>query len=199
MARIVFVPRWLHTNLSAAKIPLTDLVDKQITDLLPNRQDLLGYLKAQVDFAKYLTTSPDTSISVEQRISLNHKAKQILFRDNWPTMIDEVSYHMGMCDKIPEMELSHLDQDAATINDISFKIEMPDLKSIVFVIAQPASDEQAATNNTPDWKKPVSLMRKILDVIYRNHRIHLGHLSRADIVNQNETLYSFYVRNLVFL
>lgn len=199
MARIVFVPRWLHANLTAAKIPLTDLVDKQITDLLPNRQDLLGYLKAQIDFAKYLTTTPDSTISVEQRISLNHKAKQILFRDNWPTMIDEVTYHMGMCDKIPDYELVHLDSDAATINDISFKIEMHDLKPVVLVVAVPATDEQAATNTCPEWKKPVALMRRVLESIYRRHRIHLGYLNKSDIVNQNETLYSFYVRNLVFL
>lgn len=198
MARIVFVPRWLKETLAVEKIPLCDLVDKRLTDVIPNRQDQLTYLMGQLDLAKFLALSP-TDIPVEDVAGLNHKAKSILFMDNWPIEQDEVKYRIGMNERISDFELMHLDPDAADLCDVSFSIEMHERLPIVFVVGREATDAEREAPDVPAWKKSVFLMREILNADFRNQRVHVGNRSFSDVVNQNETLISFYVRNLAFL
>lgn len=198
MARIVFVPSWLKETLAVEKIPLCDLVDKPLTDVIPNRQDVLTYLMGQLDLAKFIATPP-TTISVDDCIAFNHKAKSMLFKDNWPVELDEVKYRIGMNDRIPDFELTHLDPDAADLRDVAFSIEMHDRLPVVFVVGREATDAERESPEVPVWKKSVFLMREILSADYRNQRIHVGNRGFSDVVNQNETLISFYVRDLAFL
>lgn len=198
MARIVFVPRWLKETLAMEKIPLSDLVDKSLSDVIPNRQDLLSYLKGQLDLAKFIAAVPD-SLYVEKSTAYNLKAKSILFMDNWPREVDEVKYHIAMNESIPDFELVHLDPDAAQLSDVSFSIEMHDRLPVVFVVARESTEAERDTGEIPAWKKSVFLMRDILRADYQHQRIHVGNRGFSDIVNQNETLTSFYVRDLAFL
>ena len=196
MARIVYVPRWLKEILDGEKIPLEEIAERPLCELLPNRHDLLIYMKSQRDFIKYLTAQ-ETPISVEQRLAVNAKAMTLLYQERWPSGIDEVNYHMALNDRIPDYELLHLDNDAASINDIAFDVVSHTSKPIVFVIGKlsPAADNQ----ELPDWKKSLFLMREILKSAYVQQRLHMGGLDRSGFVNQNETLLSFYVGNVAFL
>lgn len=198
MARIVFVPRWLKETLAVEKIPLCDLVDKPLNDVIPNRQDVLTYLMGQLDLAKFIATSP-CPISVEIAAECNHKAIGMLFKDNWPADQDEVKYRIGMNNRIPDFELVHLDPDAADLRDVSFSIEMHDQLPVIFVVGREATDAEREAPEIPAWKKSVFLMRDILAADYQNQRIHVGNRGFSDVVNQNETLLSFYVRDLAFL
>lgn len=196
MARIVYVPRWLKEILDGEKIQVEEIINRPLIELLPNRQDLLIYMKSQRDFIKYLTVQ-ETPISVEQRLALNKVAMTLLYQECWPSGVDEVNYHMALNDKIPEYELLHLDSDAASINDLAFEVVSHESKPIVFVIGKLSPD--AAGAELPVWKKSLFLMREILKSAYVQQRLHIGGLDRSGFVNQNETLLSFYVGNVAFL
>lgn len=195
MARIIYVPRWLKEILDGEKIPVEEIVNRPLVELLPNRQDLLIYMKSQRDFIKYLTVQ-ETPISVEQRLALNEKAMTLLYQEQWPSGVDEINYHLALNDKIPDYELLHLDSDAASINDLSFDVVSHESMPIVFVIGKlsPGTEYEL-----PVWKKTLFLMREILKSSYAQQRLHIGGLDRSGFVNQNETLLSFYVGNVAFL
>lgn len=195
MARIVYIPRWLKEILDGEKIPLDGVISRPLSELLPNRQDLLIYMKSQRDFIKYLTVQ-ESPISVEQRLALNGKAMSLLYQEHWPSGVDEINYHMALNDKIPDYELLHLDSDAASIHDLTFEVVSHESMPIVFVIGKLSP---GAESEIPVWKKTLFLMREILKSSYTQQRLHVGGLDRSGFVNQNETLLSFYVGNVAFL
>lgn len=206
MARVIYVPSWLQEVMSANKVEPKQLYLNPIVDMIPNRQDLLSFLKAQQDFVKFLVCKDVSAtinmedlddLSIEDMIACNIKAKDILFKDNWPTTIDEVRYALGMNDKVPYFELLHLDSNATSVEDLTFSVVADDEKPIIFVYgsARPAPE----TTDGSALGKSTLLMREILRVAYRQQNIHTGHLDHASIVKQNEILTFFYVSGLSLL
>ncbi|MGL5648905.1 MAG: hypothetical protein ACRDDY_13740 [Clostridium sp.] len=209
MARVIYVPKWVKESLDCNNETLhKTLIENPISDIFHNSHDLVSYVKAQLDFAKFLVSTGDISDCHEYAqgselakkvLERNSKAKDILFKDNWPANNADVNYAIRANAEVLEFELLHLDINATRAMDMQFEIFPVHLTPIIVVHGDSAPSD--IESDTPETSKETQrkfafLMRSILQAAYNQQSIHTGRLDHASFANQNETLLSLYVSSI---
>lgn len=205
MARVIYVPKWLKESIGCDNETLHKMLyENPISDLLVNSHDQANYVRAQLDFAKFIVTrlpdsEDDTSEPSDSEIRKvlvnNSKAKEILFKDNWPLNNPEVNYAIKSSAEIPRFELLHLDLNATCPYAMQFEYHAMHLAPVIFVHGEcvPSNAELSWQEKRRKYAFP---MKSILHAAYKQQNIQLGQFDHSNFVNQNETLFSLYVSSI---